>query len=64
MIPLTQIIVPLWHFPIGDEVENDDVDLSSIKQLKFQLEGSGDFYIDEIELIDFDTLQYQHLQMK
>ena len=57
----TQIIVPLWHFPIGDEVENDDVDLSSIKQLKFQLEGSGDFYIDEIELIDFDTLQYQHL---
>ena len=57
-----QIIVPLWDFPIGDEIENDNIDVSSIKQLKFQLEGAGKFYLDEIELIDYSMNQFQNLQ--
>ena len=57
-----QVIVPLWDFPIGDEVENDDIDISSIKQLKFQLEGAGKFYIDEISLIEYSKNQYQIMQ--
>jgi len=57
-----QVIVPLWDFPIGDEVENDDLDLFSIKQLKFQLEGAGSFFIDEIELIDFDKSKLKSFQ--
>lgn len=57
-----QVIVPMWDFPIGDEVENDDLDLFSIKQLKFQLEGAGSFFIDEIELIDFDNSKLKSFQ--
>ena len=57
-----QVIVPLWDFPIGNEVENDDIDISSIKQLKFQLEGAGKFYIDEISLIEYSKNQYQSMQ--
>ena len=57
-----QVIVPLWDFPIGNEVENDDIDISSIKQLKFQLEGAGKFYIDEISLIEYSKNQYQIMQ--
>ncbi len=57
-----QVIVPLWDFPIGNEVENDDLDLFSIKQLKFQLEGAGSFFIDEIELIDFDKSKLKSFQ--
>lgn len=59
-----QIIVPLWDFPIGDEIENDNIDVSSIKQLKFQLEGTGEFYLDEISLIDFSINQFQNLQLE
>lgn len=55
------IIVPFWHFPIGDEIENDDVDISAIKQMKFQLEGSGSFYLDAIEIIDFSLAEYQKM---
>ena len=56
-----EIIVPFWHFPVSDEIENDDIDLSSIKQLKFQLEGSGSFYIDAIEVIDFSPDDYKKM---
>ena len=59
-----QIIVPLWDFPIKDEVENDDIDISSIKQLKFQLEGAGKFYIDEISLIEYSKKKYQAMQLE
>jgi len=49
-----EIIVPLWHFPIDPE----EVDIFSIKQMQFQLEGSGSFYIDEIEIIDYSKEEY------
>ena len=54
-----QVIIPLWDFPIKDEIENDDIDISSIKQIKFQLEGSGSYYIDEISLIEYSKNQYK-----
>lgn len=54
-----QVIIPLWDFPIKDEIENDEVDISSIKQIKFQLEGSGSYYIDEISLIEYSKNQYK-----
>ena len=56
-----QVIVPLWDFPLGNEIENDDIDASSVKQLKFQLEGAGKFFIDEITLIDFSKNQYKNM---
>lgn len=49
-----EIVVPLWHFPIDPE----EVDIQAIKQIKFQLEGSGSFYIDEIEIIDYSKEDY------
>lgn len=57
-----QFIVPLWHFATdpGDG-RNDDVDISSIKQMVFQLEGAGSFYLDEIKFIDFSEEQYQKM---
>lgn len=49
-----EIVVPLWHFPIDLE----EVDIHAIKQIQFQLEGSGSFYIDEIEIIDYSKEDY------
>ena len=59
-----QVIVPLWDFPIRNEAENDDIDISSIKQFKFQLEGSGKFYLDEISLIEYSRDQYNAMQLE
>ena len=56
-----QVIIPLWDFPIKDEIENDDIDISSIKQIKFQLEGAGSYYIDEISLIEYSKNQYNRM---
>lgn len=53
-----QIIVPLWHFPIDEE----EVDIASIKQMKFQLEGAGSFYLDEIKIIDFSEIEYKKMR--
>ncbi len=53
-----QIIVPLWDFPIIE----DEVDIQSIKQVQFQLEGAGSFYIDEIGLIDYSQEQYDQMR--
>ena len=49
-----RIIVPLWDFPIFE----DEVDITSIKQMKFQLEGAGSFYLDEIEIVDYSKEEY------
>ncbi len=49
-----QIIVPLWHFPVFE----DEVDISAIKQMQFQLEGSGSFYLDQIEVIPYSKEEY------
>lgn len=54
-----QVIMPLWDFPVKDEIENDDIDISSIKQIKFQLEGAGSYYIDEISLIEYSKNKYK-----
>jgi hypothetical protein len=57
-----QIIVPMWHFPTDPGASgNDDVDITAIKQLQFQLEGAGSFYLDEIKLIDFSEAEYQKM---
>lgn len=50
-----QVIVPLWDFPINEE----QVDITSIKQMQFQLEGGGSFYLDEIKIIDYSPEKYQ-----
>lgn len=49
------VVVPLWDFPIIE----DEVDIRSIKQMKFQLEGGGSFYLDEIRLIDYTPAQFK-----
>ena len=54
-----QIIVPLWHFPIDEE---NEVDISSIKQMKFQLEGGGSFFLDEITIIDYSQEKYDKMR--
>ncbi len=53
-----QIIVPLWDFPVNEE----EVDIYSIKQMKFQLEGAGAFYLDEISIIDYSKEQYNQMR--
>jgi hypothetical protein len=53
-----QIIVPLWDFPVNEE----EVDIYSIKQMQFQLEGAGSFFLDEIKLIDFSKEKYQKMR--
>lgn len=53
----TQVIVPLWHFPVNEE----EVNIFSIKQMQFQLEGSGSFFLDDIKLIDFNEESYQKM---
>jgi len=55
-----RIIVPLWDFPIIE----DEFDVRSIKQMLFQLEGGGSFYLDEIRLIDYSPAQYQVFREK
>ncbi|MCB0760033.1 MAG: hypothetical protein KDC12_00830 [Flavobacteriales bacterium] len=49
-----QMIVPLWDFPIIEE----EVDISAIRQMQFQLEGSGSFYLDDIRLIPYSKEEY------
>lgn len=53
-----RIIVPLWHFPINEE----EVDIYSIKQMQFQLEGAGSFYLDDLKLIDYSPEEYQKMR--
>lgn len=53
-----RIVVPLWHFPVNA----DEVDIYSIKQMKFQLEGAGSFFLDEIKLIDYSDSAYQAMR--
>ena len=55
-----RIIVPLWHFPVNEE----EVDIYSIKQMQFQLEGAGSFYLDEIKLIDYTEEDYKAMREK
>ena len=53
-----RIVVPLWHFPLDEE----EVDISAIKQVKFQLEGAGSFYLDEIKIVDYSKEEYQKMR--
>ncbi|MEM7038736.1 MAG: hypothetical protein AAF570_17245, partial [Bacteroidota bacterium] len=53
-----QIIVPLWDFPIRE----DEVDIFAIKQMLFQLEGAGSFYIDDLQLIDYSKEEYKAMR--
>ena len=53
-----QVIVPLWDFPINAE----QVDVYSIKQMQFQLEGAGSFYLDEIKIIDYTPEQFKQFR--
>ncbi len=55
-----QVIVPLWEFPINEE----DIDLTSIKQVKFQLEGAGSFYIDDITLTEITQKSFNEMREK
>jgi hypothetical protein len=55
-----QVIVPLWDFPIIE----DEVDIRSIKQMQFQLEGSGSFYLDDICLIDYSPEEYSRMRQE
>ena len=55
-----QIIVPLWHFPVNEE----EVDIFSIKQMQFQLEGAGSFYLDQIKLIDYSEDDFKASRTK
>ena len=50
--------MPLWDFPVDEE----EVDIYSIKQVKFQLEGTGSFYLDDIEIIDYSKNEYQQMR--
>jgi hypothetical protein len=49
-----KVIVPLWDFPVREE----EVDIHSIKQMKFQLEGGGSFYLDEIKIVDYTKEEF------
>ncbi|MEN9302443.1 MAG: hypothetical protein RL264_872 [Bacteroidota bacterium] len=53
-----QVIVPLWDFPIMEEMVN----IRAIKQMQFQLEGAGSFYLDEIQLMDYSPNEYQQFR--
>jgi hypothetical protein len=54
----TQMIVPLRDFPVNE----DEVDIFSIKQMQFQLEGAGSFFLDEIKLIDFSKEDFDKMR--
>ena len=49
-----QVIVPLWDFPIRE----DEVDIYSIRQMQFQLEGGGSYYLDDLKIIDYTKEEY------
>lgn len=49
-----KVVVPLWDFPVREE----EVDIYAIKQMKFQLEGAGSFYLDEIKIVDYTQEQF------
>lgn len=53
-----QVIVPLWDFPVREE----EVDIYSIKQMKFQLEGAGSYFLDDIRLIDYSKAAYTKMR--
>lgn len=53
-----RIIVPFWDFPSDPE----EIDLFSIRQMQFQLEGSGNYYIDEIKIIDYTKEEYNQMR--
>jgi len=53
-----QMIIPLWDFPVNEE----EVDIYSIKQMKFQLEGAGSYYLDDIKIIEYS--REEHAQMR
>lgn len=53
-----QIIVPLWDFPVIE----DEFDVQSIKQMKFQLEGAGSFYLDDIKIIDYSKEEFNKMR--
>lgn len=53
-----QVIVPLWHFPYIEE----EFDMYNVKQMKFQLEGAGAFYIDDLKIIEYSKEQYAALR--
>ena len=50
-----QILVPLWHFPVFEDL----VDIRSIKQMQFQLEGAGSYFLDDIRIVDYSEEAYQ-----
>ncbi|MDB9932150.1 hypothetical protein OAD28_05455 [Flavobacteriales bacterium] len=53
-----QIIVPLWDFPVIE----DEFDVQSVKQMKFQLEGAGSFYLDDIKIIDYSKEEFNKMR--
>lgn len=58
-----QMIIPMWHFATDpNDSRNDNVDITAIKQLKFQLEGAGSFYLDEIVIIDYTKEDYAKMR--
>ena len=58
-----QMIVPMWHFATDpNDSRNDNVDITAIKQMKFQLEGAGSFYLDEIVIIDYTKEDYERMR--
>lgn len=52
------VIVPLWDFPVNE----DQVDIRNIKQMQFQLEGGGSFFLDEIRIIDYSPEQFEQFR--
>jgi len=50
-----QVIVPLWDFPVREE----EFDVHAVKQMQFQLEGGGSFYLDEIKIIDYSPEEFK-----
>jgi len=50
-----QVVVPLWDFPVREE----EFDVHAVKQMQFQLEGGGSFYLDEIKIIDYSPDEFK-----
>ena len=53
-----RLIVPLWDFPI----RADEVDIYSIRQMQFQLEGAGAYFLDDIRLIDYTKEEFAEMR--
>ncbi len=49
-----QMVIPFWDFPYA----RDEADYYAIKQMKFQFEGGGRFYVDNIEIINYTKEDY------